>query len=295
MTTEKHDAIVTAIDADEPNPRGRIRVACAGIVGDEDTELPMWVEPMFDWGWFYVPDIGEVVEVEVVTGLDSDEIFGQSTIDNLDIKWHGVRRSTDEETEEKTEPRPLHEDFTSTNYGKRRGFATPNGHIIYFDDTPGGEKVHMTWKQGEDGDAKYQFISMDETGAMILSCATGTMIYMNPVEKTFTVIDENSNVIGTSPDGIKLVDKFSNIIELKEDSIQILAQAAVSVMGGVCDIKTGTVNILDGADAPLVRGTEFKTWAETHTHVAPSGGGATATALPPLPPEALSVNAKVGI
>lgn len=292
MTTETHMAVVTAIDADEPNPRGRIKVACAGILGDEETELPMWVEPILDWGWFYVPDIGEVVEVMVTTGLDSDEVFGQSSIDNLDIRWHGARQTTGEDTEEKTEPRPLHEDFTSTNYGKRRGFATPNGHIIYFDDTAGGEKVHIAWRQGEGADAKYQYITMDEKGAMILSCASGTMIYMNPEEKTFTIIDENSNLIGTSPDGIKLVDSFSNIIEMKDGAIQILGQSAIAIMGGVCDIKTGTVNLLDGADSPVPRGNELKAYLESHVH--PTGMGPSGPPVIPLPANALSVNAKVG-
>lgn len=288
MTTEKHDAVVTGIDADEPQPRGRIKVACAGILGDEETELPMWVEPILDWGWFFVPDIGEVVEVEVTTGLDSDESFGQSTIDNLDIKWRGARRSTDATTEERTEPRPIHEDFTSANYGKRRGFATPNGHIMYFDDTEGKQKVHITWKQGD----KYQYITMDEEGAMILSCASGSMIYMNPAEKAVTIIDENSNLIGMSPDGVKLVDQFSNIIELKDGAIQILGQSAITVMGGVCDIKTGTVNILDAADSPVVRGNEMKAAFESHIH--PTGMGPSGPPVAPLPPTALSVNAKVG-
>jgi hypothetical protein len=128
---------------------------------------------------------------------------------------------------------------------------------------------------------------------MILACASGTMIFMNPEEKTFTIIDENSNVIGTSEEGIKLVDKFSNIIELKDGVIQILGQDAITIMGATVDVKAGAINLQDGADAPVVRGTELKAWLETHTH--PTGTGPSGPPMVPLPPTALSQNTKVGI
>ena len=75
----------------DPENRGRISVACVGLLGDEETELPMFVEPVHDWGWFYIPDVGELVEIEVIESSDEDEQHGQMSIDNLDIKWRSKR------------------------------------------------------------------------------------------------------------------------------------------------------------------------------------------------------------
>ena len=70
MTTQTFDATVTNIE--DPEKRGRIEVSCAGLLGDEDSTLPMWVEPNTDWGWFYVPDVGELVEIEHVSSTSDD-------------------------------------------------------------------------------------------------------------------------------------------------------------------------------------------------------------------------------
>lgn len=291
MKIEKHDATVTNNEDDEY--RGRIKVACAGLLGDEETELPIWVEPKLDWGWFYVPDVGEIVEIEVRTESPEDESYQQTSINNLDPTWTGKRIYTnDSMDEERNEPRPVPEDFKQ-NY-KRRGFATPVGHIIYFDDTPGEEKVHLSWKQGEDS---YQYLTFDKTGSTILANKNGTMIYMNAKEKEFTIIDEHSNTISSDKKGIKLLDKFKNIIELKEGTIQILSQKAVTISGGVCDIKTATVNLLDGASQKVVLGDLLNTWLLGHTHstgMGPSGPVIPPHSVPPLSTAHLSQNAKVG-
>ncbi len=62
MNFEEYDAIVTSINPKDPP--GYIRVACVGILGDEEAELPNPIAPMFDWGWFYMPDIGETVQIK---------------------------------------------------------------------------------------------------------------------------------------------------------------------------------------------------------------------------------------
>lgn len=53
MTIERHDATVTNNGVKQLD--GSIKVKCVGLLGDEDSELPMWIRPVFDWGWFYVP------------------------------------------------------------------------------------------------------------------------------------------------------------------------------------------------------------------------------------------------
>lgn len=175
--TERYPATVLKNDDDER--RGRIKVACIGLLGDEESELPMWVEPTLDWGWFYVPDVGEVVEIEVVAGTDLDEHFGQASIDNLDVRWRGKRfYNTAEGTvgeadqDPEVDARLVHAEF-KTNYGKRRGFATPWGHVIIFDDTDGDHRISITHsaeqlKHGEAfaDEAKFTRIEIEPDGSM---------------------------------------------------------------------------------------------------------------------------------
>lgn len=160
---EKYDATVTKVDQKQP---GYIMVKCVGLLGDEDTELPMWVRPAFDWGWFYIPEIGEIVEVEVLTGSPQDEIVDQMAINNLDIQWRGKRHYTNATMDPKSgsTAATVHPDFTSENYGKRRGFATPAGHVIVFDDTAGKTKIWITWSKMKDDKVNVTQMVFDTDG-----------------------------------------------------------------------------------------------------------------------------------
>lgn len=140
---EKYTATVTVNE--DPDKRGRVKVSCPALVGDEDGELPMWVEPILDWGFFAIPDVGELIEVEVTTGLDYDESFLQASIDNLDIKWRGVRFYGNESGDA---PTKINDAFTANQ--KTRGFATPLGHYVIFDDTEDTPVVTMTWVKKKD-------------------------------------------------------------------------------------------------------------------------------------------------
>jgi hypothetical protein len=156
----------------DPDKRGVIRVACVGLLGDEDTEVPVDVEPVHDWGWFYVPDIGEVVEIECVEGSDEDEQHGQMSIDNIDLKWRSARHYGNDEGEA---PTPINPVFTSKNYGKRRGFATPAGHVFMFDDTEGSEEITLSWKDGS------ALLTFDLTGSIKLQNLAGATLVMDSV------------------------------------------------------------------------------------------------------------------
>jgi hypothetical protein len=154
VTTEKFVAKVVVND--DPEKRARVKVVCPDFTGYPDVVLPSWIEPMLDWGWFYVPDVDEHVEIEVVTGTAEDETPGQSAILDPTIRWRGKRYY--HEAEEA--PTPIHEDFKA-NYGKRRGFATPAGHILLFDDTEGDERIGLSLALSGGGRA---FINLDKSG-----------------------------------------------------------------------------------------------------------------------------------
>jgi hypothetical protein len=154
----------------DPEKRGVIRVACVGLMGDEDTEVPVDIEPVYDWGWFYVPDIGEVVEIECTEGSDEDEQHGQMSIDNCDLKWRCARHYGNNEGDT---PTPINSAFTSKNYGKRRGFATPAGHVFMFDDTEGAEEITLSWKKG------LALLTFDMTGSVKLQNLAGATFVMD--------------------------------------------------------------------------------------------------------------------
>lgn len=173
VVTERHEAVVTSIE-DEEN-RGRIEVACVGIGADPTTPIAVLCEPAHDWGWFYIPDVGETVEVEVVVSSDRDQVWGEATLEAMSPVWRSKRFLTDaklEEDEDGSVPRPIHDDFLSTNYGKRRGFCTPWGHVLLFDDTEDDARIYITHmgEQLEPGKApepeKYTRVELEPDGSL---------------------------------------------------------------------------------------------------------------------------------
>lgn len=145
MRTERFEAVVSSNE--DPDQRGRIQVTCPGLMGDDTTVLPVWLEPLHDWGWFYVPDVGEQVEIEILAQEDLEETPGQGTLEDPVPVWRSKRHLTDvelEDDEDGSVPRPIHADFTATNYAKRRGFCTPWGHTFLFDDTDGDPRIVLT-------------------------------------------------------------------------------------------------------------------------------------------------------
>lgn len=176
IRTATYPAVVTFNK--DPKKQGAIRVACVGLLGDDDVEVPVDVLPVHTWGWFYVPDIGELVEIECVEGSSEDEQHGQASIDNLDLKWRSARYYGNEEGDV---PTPINPAFTSKNYGKRRGFATPAGHVFMFDDTEGQEEITLSWKDGS------AFVTLDAKGTITLQNKAGATFVMNTTSDKIVV------------------------------------------------------------------------------------------------------------
>ncbi len=150
--TERYEAVVSSIEDDEN--RGRFKVKCVGLMGDADTELPIFVDFVPNWGEFIVPEVGEIVEIEVVVSTDRDEIFGQASIEALSPVWRGKRFITDVELDKPTIPipglpddgsiaTPPHDELVSENYGRRRGWSTPHGLLFMFDDEE--PRISILW------------------------------------------------------------------------------------------------------------------------------------------------------
>lgn len=109
-------------DNDDPEKRGRLVIECPEIVHGQT--LSGWVEPIFHYvdserqaGAFWVPNIDAVVTVEIESEEDSE-------VTSLDPKWRCD-----------VYPAESVPDVFQENYPNRRGWVTPAGHILYFDDT----------------------------------------------------------------------------------------------------------------------------------------------------------------
>lgn len=275
--TEKFTATVTAND--DPEKRGRIRVTCVGLMGDDEEEVAQWVEPTHQWGWFIVPDVGELVEIEVTTASSADEQFGQASIANLDITWRGGRYWGNEEAEEGHGKTDIPEDFTASNYGKRRGFATPGGHVLLFDDTEGDRKITVTWKMA--GEDKRTSFSIDKNGSVVINTHAAHVFHLNAVDKSASFIDGNGNHMLLKDEKVSLMNKSSCCIEMDGDNIQVLAQGACTVSGKNITLDAGQIDLGKVPTDAVLMAATFLAAFDTHTHPDPASG-VTGTPVVPL-------------
>lgn len=150
---ETHRATVK--DNNDPEKRGRLLVASATLMGvdsnGEAVDYPNFIEPVFpilfssngdkvDGGWFGVPSVGAMVEIEVSTNSVFDQVPGQTEQTDPDPRWKScVLRSGDDVASE-----------FKTNYPKRMGYKTESGHTLIFDDAKDGigGKVMLTHRSG---------------------------------------------------------------------------------------------------------------------------------------------------
>jgi Type VI secretion system/phage-baseplate injector OB domain len=251
---ETHVAVVA--DNQDPKKQFRIKVKCAGLMGSEDAVLGDWVLPKLQWGFVIVPDIGEQVEIECNAGSDTDDSPGQAFLDHPEIRWTGVR----------FQGPTAYEEMFKTNYGKRRGFTTPGGHILLFDDTAKKEKINLVW---HNSDNSFAMFSMDEDGSILLANKSGSMVYLNAKAKEVAVIDEHGNSYSSGATGIKLVDKAGDFLELNANNKVIQVQASNVYVGGL----TGT--------EPGVLGNKLCTGHLAHIH--PTGTGPSGRPIDPFP------------
>jgi hypothetical protein len=161
MSTIRELHTAEVVDTADPEKRGRIRVKCPSLLGDNETDLPMWVEPAMQWGWFLIPDVGDIVDIDIVADDGAGEGFvgDQASIEGPDTKWRGISYWL-KDAGETNVPRPIHPEML-VNYGKRRGFSTPAGHVFVFDDKEGAEKITIAWKS-KDAVATDNFIAIEE-------------------------------------------------------------------------------------------------------------------------------------
>lgn len=215
MITSTERYVARVVNNNDPEKRGRIEVVCPDWTGSNKKTISTWIEPVYEWGFFIVPDIDELVEIEIIVRAPTDITPKAASIWNPVIRWRGKRFWGGESSGEGSPiPRPIPEDFTSTNYGKRRGFCTPAGHVLMFDDTEGSEQVKLTWTNGDDS----SFLLLEKDGSVTLQGKAGTVVFIKADGKIYlngesgsvpavlgdkmkTLFDGHVHPTGTGPSG----------------------------------------------------------------------------------------------
>lgn len=235
---EYHIGIV--VDNADPEQRGRIKVRCDSLMG-LDVSLPDFIDPVFPYiggdglkgtaGWFFVPDIGVKVEIEITSSAHHDETFGSATVDSPDIKWRAcvVAPGTDS----------INSDFLGDNYPSRRGIITNAGHGILFDDTSGDPEVKIF----QVNDFGTSFLNFDEVGSATLLTSKGMLLYMNQDAGEISLIDTNQNALVMNPTGWFITDANSNMISTADTVFQFLAKEAFLFNGTLANFNVSNVQI----------------------------------------------------
>ena len=262
---ETHIGIVTNNEDDEQ--RGRIKVACATLMGVDTNldplEYPDFIDPIFpylassdgeasDAGWFFIPDVGVLVELELTVSSPGDDTTAETSIDANAIRWRACIPAKGVDS--------VAEDF-KTNYPNRRGWKTGRGHLFFMDDTEDDEKISCQ-QVNKDG---FSFWDFDKNGSFTMATSSGHLIFLDAVNGAVTILDSNSNMLSMGADGISLVDKGSNMLTMDgTDLVQIMAQAqvvfaasSVNVSGGVLSAglsATASGVIWDNALGPSGKG-----------------------------------------
>lgn len=287
LQEEIHEAVVTAVD--DPEQRLRIKCKCIGLLADEDAALPMWIEPVLGWGMIIVPDVGETIEIVIASSNDTDDSYAQTSLESPDVRWRGARFWS--EDQDGDTPRLVPDDF-KTNYGKRRGFATPRGHSLLFDDTEGKEKVTLSQRTVVGGADKFAFVSLDENGSVVMSNRNGSLVYLNALQGQITIVDEFGNSYASDENGLRLIDKFANIVDMSDGDIQLISQGNILEAAADWKASVGSYNLGDAASESAVLGEKLIAWLNAHTHstgMGPSGP----PIVPAIPTDFLSLIGKL--
>lgn len=222
-------AVVTKTD--DPESRGRLKVACSALLGDETREFPAWVEPDLPWGWFLIPNVGQQVTLTISLGSGSDLFSGQSAIASSRPRWSGSHFTTSgPEADTVNDPSPVGSEFTAKNYGQRRGFKTPRGHVFLFDDTSGGEQITLSWAGGTPVNPKAALLSIDHDGSFVIQDAGGSVLYLNASGDS-TLINKHGSYLLMDGAGISLVDQNNNAMIMNSDGISFVSAKPISFAG----------------------------------------------------------------
>lgn len=194
---EIHHGIVT--DNEDPEKRGRLRVKCATLVKG-DGELPFWVEAVYPFlsssedeksngGWFFTPNIGVIVELQVGVTSGHDELPGFTAMVAPQVKWRACLSARGSD---------VLDDLFKEHYPHRRGISTARGHALLFDDHDGtltlmtrdsankiwldaeGDSIHMLDANGNAMDMDSDGWHWESANGDLIEGGSGAILFESP-------------------------------------------------------------------------------------------------------------------
>ena len=249
----KYRGLVT--DNADPEALGRLRLRVPSLLGETETGWALPCLPfggLADQGLFTIPEIGATVWVEFEEGGLSSPI------------WTGTFwRQGSEVPSEAAGSEPT-----------TRLLKTPSGHILQFDDESGAEQFRLVHPAGAQ-------MTIDSNGTVAITDAQGAAVTLDASASTLTIEDANGNSITMSATGTTVEDANGNKIEMAPTGVKVQGQQIVI---------QGTQVMLGGQGGePLVKGTSFLTFFNTHVHTCTAPGAPSSPPVPPLTPAALSL------
>lgn len=264
---------------DDPERRGRIQ---AKVLQVGHTRAPaVWIDPAFEGagtsrGFFWPPEVGDSVRVGFEHGNPSTPIvyFGG---------WFGG------------EDLPSNFSYTSgqkvagqtgtASVPERRGLVTRKGHRITFSDEDGKETVELTWHKRSSSDAS---VTADSNGDRTKSADqtkgdTSTLVFNSDGDIVLTNKNGSKVTLGAKNKNITVRDENNNVITLDKNGVTIESKKVV--------IKSNNIEVGEGADSVILRGSEFSSYITTHTHG--TAWGPSTVPIQPIPENAKSRVAKV--
>lgn len=266
---------------DDPEARGRIQAHVPEV--GQRAPLNVWILPAFqgagpDHGEFNPPEVGDGVWVNFTRGDPS----------RPKMYWGGWYGAPQDKNDVPAE-------FQTSAEGTspyKRGFRSKAGHMLVWNDKSGEESIRLVWHKPDssaptDRDkGDFGVLSFEKNGDIILTNKSGSLVHLSAENKTVQVVDENGNYITMKEDGIQLVTKKGDAIQMK-GNLQFITQGDIMVMGRSLNLNVGGIFAGSGASSPFVKGTELMAylsqlagWAVGHAH--PITGPSTGPS--PVPP-----------
>lgn len=240
------------IDVRDPERKGRVRATVFGALQEEPTSA--WVEPCFlgagsSRGLFWPPEEGDSVMVGFQYGNpDRPEFYLGG--------WYGRGEL------------PPELGYDSSGVPRKRGLVTRGGHAVVFDDTPGSEKITVSWHA-------HSFADLARTRrSRTASRSSGD---------TATLTFDSDGIHLEASDGTKMNLLASGRVELETaggakitvtgTGVTIEAVGTVSLSAAQVDLKAAKVSLGLAPIHSAVRAEQLLAWlapiAHTHTPLGP--------------------------